>query len=97
MFANCTAPFGESSEVWKVTMVVRVRQCHFLTSFQEGPHQKIVLTWEKKFFFNCASKSQRRKKNDKKAKMKGGLGWIRGLRGQEQDMSSLTLEWEPFF
>ena len=23
--------------------------------------------------------------------MKGGLGWIRGLRGQEQDMSSLAL------
>ena len=30
-------------------------------------------------------------KNDKKAKMKGGLGWIRGLRGHEQDMSSLAL------
>ena len=27
----------------------------------------------------------------------GGLGWIRGLRAQEQDMSSLDLEWEPFF
>ena len=25
-----------------------------------------------------------------------GLNWIRGLRGQEQDMSSLALEWEPF-
>ena len=30
-------------------------------------------------------------------KMNGGLGWIRGLRGQKQDMSSLALEWEPFF
>ena len=26
-----------------------------------------------------------------KIKDKGGLGWIRGLRGQEQDMSSLDL------
>ena len=40
--------------------------------------------------------SLRRKKNDKKVKMKGGLGSIRGLRGQEQDMSSLALEWEQF-
>ena len=31
------------------------------------------------------------------SEMNGGLGWIRGLRGQEQDMSSLALEWEPFF
>ena len=30
-------------------------------------------------------------------KMKDGLGWIRGLIGKEQDMSSLALEWEPFF
>ena len=30
-------------------------------------------------------------KTPKKVKMKGGLGWIRGLRGQEQDMSSLAL------
>ena len=29
-------------------------------------------------------------------KMNGGLGWIRVLRGKEQDMSSLALEWEPF-
>ena len=29
-----------------------------------------------------------RRKNDKKVKIKGGLGWIRRLRGQEQDMSS---------
>ena len=28
--------------------------------------------------------------------MKGGLCWIRGLRGQEQDMSSLALEWNHF-
>ena len=41
--------------------------------------------------------SLRRRKTDKKVKTKGGLGWIRGLRGQEQDMSSLALEWEPFF
>ena len=27
----------------------------------------------------------RRRKYDKKMKMNGGLGWIRGLRGQEQD------------
>ena len=29
---------------------------------------------------------EKKKNNNKKAKMKGGLGWIRG---QEQDMSSL--------
>ena len=34
-------------------------------------------------------------RNDKKAMMKGRLGWIRGMKGQEQDMSSLALE--PFF
>ena len=28
--------------------------------------------------------------------MKGGLGWIRGLKGQEQDMSSLALEGNHF-
>ena len=28
--------------------------------------------------------------------MKDGLRWIRGLRRQEQDMSLLALEWEPF-
>ena len=66
-------------------------------SRRSGPHQKIVLTWKKNSFLIVRVKSQRRKKNDKKAKVKGGLGWIRGLRGQEQDMSSLTLEWEPFF
>ena len=32
-----------------------------------------------------------KKKNNKKVNKKGGLGWIRGLRGQEQDMNSLTL------
>ena len=37
------------------------------------------------------------RKKHKKVKMKGELGWIRGLRGQEQDMSSLALEWEPLF
>ena len=36
------------------------------------------------------------RKKHKKVKMKGGLGWIKGFRGQEQDMSSLVLEWEPF-
>ena len=66
-------------------------------SRRSGPHRKILLTWEKNSFLIVRVKSQRRKKNDKKAKMKGGLGWIRGLRGQEQDMSSLALEWEPFF
>ena len=30
-------------------------------------------------------------------RMKGGLGWIRRLKWHEQDMSSLALEWEPFF
>ena len=34
---------------------------------------------------------EKKEKNDKKAKLKGGLGWIRGLRGQEQDMSSHAL------
>ena len=29
--------------------------------------------------------------NYKKVKMKGGPGWIEGVRGQEQDMSSLAL------
>ena len=33
----------------------------------------------------------------KKVKINGGLGWIRGLRGHEHDMSSLVVEWEPFF
>ena len=34
---------------------------------------------------------EKKKKNYKKVKIEGGLGWIRGLRGQEQDMSSLAL------
>ena len=34
---------------------------------------------------------EKKKKNDKKVKLKRGLGWILGVRGQEQDMSSLTL------
>ena len=38
-----------------------------------------------------------KKKKWQESEDDGGLGWIRGLRGQEQDMSSLTLEWEPFF
>ena len=39
-----------------------------------------------------------RRKKLQKVKMKGGLGWIRGLRGQEQDMSSLALcVFEPLF
>ena len=33
---------------------------------------------------------EKKKKNDKTAKMKGWLGWIRGLIGQEQDISSLS-------
>ena len=37
-----------------------------------------------------------KKKNDKESKTKGGLGWIRVLRGQEQDVNSLALYWEPF-
>ena len=36
-------------------------------------------------------------KTPKKVKMKGGLGWIRGSRGQEQDMSSLALNGNHFF
>ena len=40
---------------------------------------------------------ENKKKTHKKVKMKGELGWIRGLTGQQQEMSSLTLEWEPFF
>ena len=38
----------------------------------------------------------RMKKKHKKKKIKGEIDWIRGLRGQEQEMSSLALEWEPF-
>ena len=37
------------------------------------------------------------KKKHKIKKIKGEIGWIRGLRGQEQDMSSLALEWEFFY
>ena len=40
---------------------------------------------------HAVRRAQEEEKNDKKAKMKGGLCWIRGLRGQEQDMSSLAL------
>ena len=40
--------------------------------------------------------SEKKKKIRKKVMMNCGLGWIRGLSGQEQDMSLLTLEWEPF-
>ena len=43
------------------------------------------------FFLSLVEK----KKNDKKANM-NDMSWIRGLRGQEQNMSSLALEWEPF-
>ena len=39
----------------------------------------------------------RMRKKCKKVNMKGVLGWIRGLRGKEQDISSLALEWELFF
>ena len=41
----------------------KVRLCHLSTSFQKGPHQKI--------FFDLKDK------NYKKAKMKGGLGWMK--------------------
>ena len=34
---------------------------------------------------------EKEKKKHKKVKMKSGLGWIRGLRGKEQKMSSLAL------
>ena len=40
---------------------------------------------------------EKKKKIRKKVKMNCGLGWIRGLSGQEQDMSSLALEWETFY
>ena len=95
-------------------------------SFQEGPHQKIVLS---RIFQNSAGKmanciivdivfylwqtvcnsfliftkiyskdeSLRRRKQQQESEDESGLGWIRGLRGKEQDMSSLALEWEPFF
>ena len=34
---------------------------------------------------------EKKKNKHKKVNMKGGLGWIRRLKGQEQDMSSLAL------
>ena len=57
---------------------------------------KFLATHLKKIFTKiwCQDESLRRRKNDKKVKMKGGLGWIRELRGQEQDMSSLAFKWE---
>ena len=42
-------------------------------------------------FSKTKDESLRRTKNDKQVKMKDGLGWIRGLRGQKQDMNSLAL------
>ena len=81
-------------------------QSCLLMSFQEGPHQnfsaskmaklvhiKYVITGKllATHFEISSLESLRRRKNEKKVKMKGGQGWIRGLRGQEQDMSSLAL------
>ena len=37
-------------------------------SRRSGPHQKIILTWEKKFFFNCASKEPEKKKKRQESK-----------------------------
>ena len=49
------------------------------------------------FNFLLLKYGARKKNAHKKVKMNGGLGWIRGLSEQEQDMSSLALDWEPFF
>ena len=43
----------------------RVQLCRLSMSFQESPHQKL--------FFNLKDK------NYKKAKMKGGLGWMKNI------------------
>ena len=37
-----------------------------------------------------------KKKKRQESEMKGELGWVGGLKGQEQYTSSLALEWEPF-
>ena len=42
-------------------------------------------------------RAREEEKTRKKVMMNFGLGWIRGLSGQEQDMNSLALEWEPFY
>ena len=47
-FGNCTHIIVSLLKAWKVRVKDRVQWCHFLKSFQEGPHQ--IFT-RKKFFF----------------------------------------------
>ena len=66
----------------------------------KGTHNRNMIIFYFHFLslrYGIRMRAREEEKNPKKVMMKGGLCWIRGLRGQEQDMSSLALEWEPFF